>query len=105
MSKHKKTPRIDPLSCALPAGGIDTHAHLNDPAFSEDLGEVLKRAAPMSFSTPPNFPGTQNFSGITLRSSSSWAFIPMTRDLSVRKHSLSSVPTSGKPHASGPSVK
>ena len=44
MSKHKKTPRIDPLTCALPSGGIDTHAHLNDPAFSGDLGEVLKRA-------------------------------------------------------------
>lgn len=44
MSKHKETPRIDPLTCALPSGGIDTHAHLNDPAFSGDLGEVLKRA-------------------------------------------------------------
>lgn len=54
MSKHKKTPRINPLDCALPAGGIDTHAHMNDPAFDEDRDEVLKRAAQCGLSHVAN---------------------------------------------------
>ena len=54
MSKHKKAPRIDPLDCALPAGGIDTHAHMNDPAFDEDRDEVLKRAAQCGLSHVAN---------------------------------------------------
>ena len=28
---HKKTERIDPLTRALPSGGVDSHAHLDGP--------------------------------------------------------------------------
>lgn len=42
---HKKVERIDPLSVRLPAGGADSHAHLDGKEFDTDRDEVLKRAA------------------------------------------------------------
>lgn len=41
---HKKPVRIDPQTEALPAGGCDSHAHLNMPDFDEDRNAVLSRA-------------------------------------------------------------
>lgn len=41
---HKKKIRVDPLSQALPAGGVDSHAHLDDSAFDDDREGVLARA-------------------------------------------------------------
>lgn len=41
---HKKKIRIDPLTQALPVGGVDSHAHLDDHAFDEDREDVLLRA-------------------------------------------------------------
>ena len=41
---HKKVERIDPLSRALPLGGVDSHAHLDDPDFDPDREDVLARA-------------------------------------------------------------
>lgn len=41
---HKKKNRIDPLTQMLPAGGVDSHAHLDDPAFDNDREAVLGRA-------------------------------------------------------------
>lgn len=38
---HKKVERIDPLSRALPLGGVDSHAHLDDPDFDPDREDVL----------------------------------------------------------------
>lgn len=43
MSK-KKTPRIDPLSCPLPSGGVDSHAHLDGEEFDTDRDAVIQRA-------------------------------------------------------------
>lgn len=42
---HKKTPRIDPLTLALPRAGVDSHAHLAGKEFDADREEVLARAA------------------------------------------------------------
>ena len=41
---HKKKIRIDPLTQALPLGGVDSHAHLDDKAFDDDRESVLQRA-------------------------------------------------------------
>lgn len=41
---HKKVVRIDPLTCALPLAGVDSHAHLDDKRFTDDLEQVLERA-------------------------------------------------------------
>ena len=41
---HKKIVRIDPCEKALPNGGIDSHAHLDDEKFASDLDSVLLRA-------------------------------------------------------------
>lgn len=43
MSK-KHTPRVDPLTRALPPFGVDSHAHLTSRAFSQDREAVLERA-------------------------------------------------------------
>lgn len=42
---HKKTGRIDPLSVALPPGGVDSHAHLDSKEFDQDRDKVIERAA------------------------------------------------------------
>lgn len=42
---HKKPERIDPARVRLPAGGIDSHAHLDSAEFDPDRDEVIKRAA------------------------------------------------------------
>ena len=41
---HKKVVRIDPLTKAMPFGGVDSHAHLDDEAFDADRERVLERA-------------------------------------------------------------
>ncbi|MDR1777266.1 MAG: TatD family hydrolase [Desulfovibrio sp.] len=41
---HKKIRRIDPLTMALPKGGVDSHAHLDGPEFDSDRAVVLERA-------------------------------------------------------------
>ena len=41
---HKKTIRIDPLTQAMPQGGVDSHAHLHNKDFDADREAVLKRA-------------------------------------------------------------
>lgn len=41
---HKKKERIDPLSLALPAGGVDSHAHLDSERLWIDRDGVLQRA-------------------------------------------------------------
>ncbi|MBQ7738404.1 MAG: TatD family hydrolase [Desulfovibrionaceae bacterium] len=47
---HKKVVRIDPLTQALPLGGVDSHAHLDDPAFDADREAVLERAKKVGLS-------------------------------------------------------
>ena len=47
---HKKVVRIDPLTLPLPQGGIDSHAHLDDEAFAEDLAMVIDRARQVGLS-------------------------------------------------------
>lgn len=42
---HKKPVRIDPLTEALPAGGADSHAHLDGKDYDNDREEVIARAA------------------------------------------------------------
>lgn len=41
---HKKPQRIDPLSLALPLGGVDSHAHLDGEEFDRDREAMLARA-------------------------------------------------------------
>ncbi|MDE7372347.1 MAG: TatD family hydrolase [Desulfovibrio sp.] len=41
---HKKPQRIDPLTVALPPGGVDSHAHLDGEEFDPDREAVLARA-------------------------------------------------------------
>lgn len=41
---HKKVVRIDPLTMPLPAGGVDSHAHLDGEEFDADREEMLSRA-------------------------------------------------------------
>lgn len=41
---HKKVVRIDPLSMKLPAGGVDSHAHLDGKEFDADRDEAIARA-------------------------------------------------------------
>lgn len=40
----KKVTRIDPLSKAFPAGGADSHAHLDLKDYDKDRAEVIERA-------------------------------------------------------------
>lgn len=42
---HKKPVRIDPLTMALPPGGVDSHAHLDGEEFDSDRKNVIERAA------------------------------------------------------------
>lgn len=42
---RKKQLRIDPVSARLPAGGVDSHAHLDGKDFDPDRNEVISRAA------------------------------------------------------------
>lgn len=44
MGHHKKKERIDPLTRALPLGGVDSHAHLDGPDFDADRDGMLARA-------------------------------------------------------------
>lgn len=41
---HKKSQRIDPMTVKLPAGGVDSHAHLDSANYADTLGEILARA-------------------------------------------------------------
>lgn len=41
---HKKKERIDPLTLALPAGGVDSHAHLDSERLWHDRDNILQRA-------------------------------------------------------------
>lgn len=41
---HKKVQRIDPAEVALPAGGADSHAHLDGKEFDADRDAVIARA-------------------------------------------------------------
>lgn len=47
---HKKIQRVDPLSLALPPGGVDSHAHLDGQDFDADRQEVLARAKKVGLS-------------------------------------------------------
>ena len=61
MSKKKKN-RPLPESFALPLVGVDSHAHLNLSAFTEDLPEVLARAKASGVSHIGNvFMGTEAY--------------------------------------------
>lgn len=60
---HKKTVRIDPLTQALPMGGVDSHAHLDDKVFDEDRALCLARAQQAGISHVGNiFLDPQEFS-------------------------------------------
>ena len=56
MSKKKKnsTPPAPPESLGLPPGGADSHAHLDDKRFAEDLGQVMDRARASGLSSIGN---------------------------------------------------
>lgn len=41
---HKKVVRIDPLSLALPPGGVESHGHLDGEAYDRNRRQVLERA-------------------------------------------------------------
>ena len=59
---HKKTERIDPLTRALPSGGVDSHAHLDGPEFGPDREDVLARARAAGLSGVGNvFLGPEDF--------------------------------------------
>ena len=59
---HKKVERIDPLSRALPLGGVDSHAHLDDPDFDPDREDVLARARAAGLANVGNvFLGPEDF--------------------------------------------
>ena len=56
MSKKKKnsTPPAPPESLGLPPGGADSHAHLDDKRFAEDLDQVMDRARASGLSSIGN---------------------------------------------------
>lgn len=56
MSKKKKSgePPLSPESLNLPPGGADSHAHLDDKRFTDDLPEVLTRARASGLSSIGN---------------------------------------------------
>ena len=56
MSKKKKnsTPPPPPESLNLPPGGADSHAHLDDGRFADDLETVINRARASGLSTIGN---------------------------------------------------
>lgn len=41
---HKKPVRIDPLTEALPPGGVDSHAHLDSPEFGQNRAAIIDTA-------------------------------------------------------------
>lgn len=41
---HKKPVRIDPLTKALPHGGVDSHAHLDSVEFKENMANIISLA-------------------------------------------------------------
>ncbi|MBQ9406818.1 MAG: TatD family hydrolase [Desulfovibrio sp.] len=59
----KKTPaRIDPLTLALPLGGVDSHCHLDGAEFDADREEVLTRARQVGLQHVGNvFLGPEDF--------------------------------------------
>ena len=56
MSKKKKnsTLPVPPESLGLPPGGADSHAHLDDKRFAEDLDQVMDRARASGLSSIGN---------------------------------------------------
>ena len=61
MSKKSVT-RVDPLTLALPLGGVDSHAHLDGEEFDQDREAVLTRARAVGLSQIGNiFQGPEAF--------------------------------------------
>lgn len=60
---HKKVQRIDPITEALPAGGMDSHAHLDGKEFDADRQKVIERATQCGVTNIGNvFLGPEDYS-------------------------------------------
>ena len=59
---RKSVTRVDPLTLALPLGGVDSHAHLDGEEFDQDREAVLTRARAVGLSQIGNiFQGPEAF--------------------------------------------
>lgn len=59
---HKKVARIDPLTQALPPGGVESHAHLDSTEYDQNREAILERAFRVGISAIGNiFLGTEEY--------------------------------------------